>query len=112
MILAQSLTDRDVDDPSQVGPLLDQINRGIARVTADGAHDGAPGYATIATHGDDIAVVIPPRSTAVLRGEQDLLAQRDRHLEMITERGRLPGRKQQIMANSRLSERRWVAARR
>jgi hypothetical protein len=26
MIVAQTLTDQDVDDPSQVGPLLDQID--------------------------------------------------------------------------------------
>jgi hypothetical protein len=93
MIVAQTLTDQDVDDPSQVGPLLDQIDVGIAKVTADGAYDGAPTYATIATHGDDIEVVIPPRSTAVLSGEQGSSAQRDRHLEMITEQGRLAWQK-------------------
>jgi hypothetical protein len=43
--------------------------------------------------GDDIEVVIPPRSTAVLSGEQGTLARRDRHLRMITERGRLAWRK-------------------
>ena len=88
-IVAQTLTDQDVDDPSQVEPLLDQIDIPIARVTADGAYDGAPTYATIATYGDDIEVVIPPRSTAVLDGERGSFAQRDRHLEMIMERGRL-----------------------
>jgi hypothetical protein len=51
--------------------------------------DGAPTYATIAAHGEDIEVVIPPRSTAVLSSERGLLAQRDRHLERITERGPL-----------------------
>ena len=65
-IVAQTLTDQDTDDPSQVGPLLDQIDVRITRVTADGASDGAPTYATIAAHGEDIAVVIPPRSSAVL----------------------------------------------
>ena len=89
MIVAQTLTDQDTDDPSQVEPLLDQIDSEIAKVTADGAYDGAPTYATIAAHGDNIEVVIPPRSTAVLSGDQGSLAQRDRHLEMITERGRL-----------------------
>src|SRR3954469_2150248 len=69
-IVAQTLTDQDTDDPSQVGPLLDQIDARITRVTADGAYDGAPTYATIAAHGEDIAVVIPPRSTAILSGEQ------------------------------------------
>ncbi len=89
MILAQTLTDQDTDDPSQVGPLLDQIDDPIARVTADGAYDGVPTYQTIAAHGDGIDVVIPPRSTAVASGEPGPLSQRDRHLEMITEQGRL-----------------------
>jgi transposase len=93
MIVAHTLTDQDDDDPSQVTPLLDQIDDAIGRVTADGAYDGAPTYATIAAHGDDIEVVIPPRLTAVLSGEQGSFAQRDRHLEMITERGRLAWQK-------------------
>ena len=93
MIVAQTLTDQDDDDPSQVAPLLDQIDIPIARVTADGAYDGAPTYATIAAHGNDIEVVIPPRSTAVLSGEPGPLAQRDRHLEIIAERGRLAWQK-------------------
>jgi hypothetical protein len=86
-IVAQTLTDQDDDDPSQVAPLLDQIVVPIARVTADGAYDGAPTYATIAAHGDDIEVVIPPRSTATPGGEPGPLAQRDRHVEMIAEQG-------------------------
>jgi hypothetical protein len=89
MVVAQTLTDQDTDDPSQVGPLLDQIDDPIARVTADGAYDGVPTYQTIAAHGDGIDVVIPPRSTAVASGEPGPLSQRDRHLEMITEQGRL-----------------------
>ena len=76
MIVAQTLTDQDDDDPSQVAPLLDQIDIPITRVTADGAYDGGPTYATIAAHGGDIEVVIPPRSTAVLNGESGPLAQR------------------------------------
>ena len=89
MIVAQTVTDQDADDPSQVAPLLDQIDGRIGRVTADGAYDGAPTYETIATHGDDIEVVIPPRSTAIPSGEVGSPTQRDRHLKMITERGRL-----------------------
>jgi hypothetical protein len=69
MIVAQTLTDQDVDDPSQVGPLLDQIDDPIAQVTADGAYDGTPTYQTIARHGDGIKMVIPPRSTAVPSSE-------------------------------------------
>jgi hypothetical protein len=76
-----------------VAPLLDQIDGLVDRVTADGAYDGAPTYETIAAHGDDIEVVMPPRSTAMLSGEQGPLAQRDRHLEILTERGRLAWQK-------------------
>jgi len=89
MIVAQTLTDQDVDDPSQVAPLLDQIDDPIARVTADGAYDGVPTYQTVAAYGDGIEVVIPPRSTAVPSGDPGVPTQRDRHLEMIAEQGRL-----------------------
>jgi hypothetical protein len=89
IIVAQTLTDQDRDDPSQVAPLLDQIDDPIGQVTADGAYDGAPTYQTIAQHGDGIEVVIPPRATSVPSGEPGPPTQRDRHLAMITEQGRL-----------------------
>jgi len=89
MIVAQTLTGQDVDDPSQVAPLLDQIDDPIGRVTADGAYDGAPTYQTVAAYGVGIEVVIPPRSTAVPSGDPGLPTQRDRHLAMIAEQGRL-----------------------
>src|SRR3954451_2797831 len=89
LIVAQTLTDQDTDDPSQVGPLLDQIDEPIVQVTADGAYDGAPTYQTIAAHGGDIAVVIPPRATAIPSGELGKPKQRDRHLAMIAKQGRL-----------------------
>jgi hypothetical protein len=89
MIVAQTLTDQDVDDPSQPGSLLDQIDEPIVQVTADGAYDGATTYQTIAQHGDGIEVVIPPRATAVPSGELDTPTQRDRHLAMIAEQRQL-----------------------
>ena len=61
----------------------------MVQVTADGAYDGAPTYETIAQHGDGIEVVIPPRATAVPSGDQDPPTERDRHLAMIAEQGRL-----------------------
>ncbi|MCY0858737.1 IS5 family transposase [Cupriavidus sp. D39] len=87
MIVAQTLTDQDGDDPSQVAPLLDQIDGEIAKVTADGAYDGAPTYQTIAQYGEGIMIVIPPRSTAVRSGEPGPPTQRDRHLEVIEAKG-------------------------
>ena len=38
-IVAATLTDRDVDDASQVGPLLDQVTGSVASCTGDGAYD-------------------------------------------------------------------------
>ena len=76
-----------------MAPLLDRIDGPIAWVTADGAYDGAPTYATIAAHGDDIEVVIPPRATAVSGDEACPPSQRDCHLKMITEQGRLAWQK-------------------
>jgi hypothetical protein len=112
MIVAQTLTDQDADDPSQVAPLLDQIDGQITRVTADGAYDGAPTYETIAAHGDGIEVVVPPHSTAAPRGELDAPTQRDRHPQMIAERDDWLGRSPPTMANALWSKRRWAATRR
>jgi hypothetical protein len=49
MIMASTLTGNDVGDPSQVAPLLDQIDAKIASVTADGAYDGMPTYDVVAS---------------------------------------------------------------
>jgi transposase len=86
---AQVLTDQHTDDPSQVGPLLDQVEEKIGKVTADGAYDGTPTYQTIAQYGDNIEAVIPPRSTALPSTGSNPQSQRDRHLEMINTQGRL-----------------------
>ena len=89
-ILASELTTTEDGDASQVGPLLDQISGSIASVTADGAYDGEPVYRTIAERDPAAAVIIPPRSTAVPSNTAETApTQRDRHLQMIHERGRL-----------------------
>src|SRR4051812_12881898 len=41
-IVAAELTDKDVDDGSQVGPLLDQLDGQIASFTGDGAYEPTP----------------------------------------------------------------------
>jgi hypothetical protein len=38
-IVASALTDKDADDGSQVGPLLDRVDGPVASFTGDGAHD-------------------------------------------------------------------------
>ncbi len=89
-IVASALTDRDVDDASQVGPLLDQVAGAVASFIADGAYDQSSTYADVAARHPDAAVVVPPRCTAV---PSDTAAtaptQRDRHLQCIAEHGRM-----------------------
>jgi transposase len=89
-IVASILPEQDVDDPSQVGPLLDQIEQGIVQVTADGAYDGEPTYETIAQRDPLIDVVIPPRVTAQpsMQFETNPCS-RDMHLLLIQSLGRL-----------------------
>ena len=65
-ILASELTTSDVDDGSQVEPLLDQIAAPLASFIGDGAYDQAGIYGTIGKHHPDADVIVPPRSTAVL----------------------------------------------
>jgi hypothetical protein len=64
-ILASELTTSDVDDGSQVEPLLDQITAPLASFIGDGAYDQIDIYGTVTQLYPDADVIIPPRSTAV-----------------------------------------------
>src|SRR3954449_9656176 len=89
-IVAATLTDRDEDDASQVGPLLDQVADPVASVTADGAYDQEGVYADVAERHPEAEVVVPPRSTAVpSESAETAPTQRDRHLQLIAEKGRM-----------------------
>src|SRR4051812_396684 len=89
-IVAATLTDRDEDDAAQVGPLLDQIADPVASVTADGAYDQESVYADVAERHPGADVVVPPRSTAVPSATAETApTQRDRHLQLIAEKGRM-----------------------
>jgi hypothetical protein len=89
-IVASALTTNDVDDGSQVGPLLDQIDGPVASFTADGAFDRDDLYAEVSARHPGAAVIVPPRSSAVLSDTAETApTPRDRHLEIIAERGRL-----------------------
>ena len=90
MVMASTLTGNGVGDPSQVAPLLEQVDAGIGSVTADGAYDGAPTYDAVAAHAGDIPVIIPPHVTAVPGTAADHHpSQRDRHIAVMAAKGRL-----------------------
>ncbi len=72
--------------------MLEQITGAIASVITDGAYDGEPIYRAVSERQPDppAAVIIPPRATAVPGPTADTMpSQRDQHIRMIRDRGRL-----------------------
>ncbi len=80
-IVASVLTDKDADDGSQVGPLLDQVDGPVASFTGDGAYDRDDVYAEVAARHPAAAVVVPPRANAVpSEAAETTPTQRNQHL--------------------------------
>ena len=89
-IVASVLTDKDADDGSQIGPLLDRIDGTVVSVTGDGAYDRNDVYSEVMTRHPDAEVIVPPRANAVpSQAAESAPTQRDRHLQAITEHGRM-----------------------
>ena len=86
-IVASELTPDDVGDVSEVPALLDQIDAEVASMTADGAYDREGAYAAVAERHPEAVVIIPPRATAV--SNESTATQRDRHIAVIEEHGRM-----------------------
>jgi hypothetical protein len=104
-ILASELTTSDVDDGSQVEPLLDQFAGPLASFTGDGAYDQAGIYSTVAKRHPEADVIVPPRSTAVPSDlAESAPTQRDRHLQSIAERGRIGWQKRSGYTRRALAE--------
>ena len=89
-IVAAELTTHDIDDGSQVGPLLEQVARPVASFTGDGAYDRDDVYSEVTERHPDAAVIVPPRSVGVPSAAAETTpTQRDRHLQLIAKRGRM-----------------------
>jgi hypothetical protein len=89
-IVASILTDRDVDDASQVGPLLDQIADPVELFLGDGGYDRIEVYTALDERHPAATVVVPPRADAVLSATADTdPTQRDRHIQVIIGKGRM-----------------------
>ena len=87
-------------DPKQhrrrftVGPLLDQLGSPVGSFTADGAFDRDDVYTEVTTRHPDAEVIVPPRSGAVPSQTAGTTpTQRDRHIEVIAEHGRMAWQK-------------------
>jgi Transposase DDE domain len=93
-IVAAALTSPEVDDATQVGPLLDQVDGPVASFTGDGAYDQESVYDAVVQRHPDAAVIIPPRSSAVPSETAETApTQRDRHLQCIAEHGHMAWQK-------------------
>jgi IS5 family transposase len=90
-IAAVEVTRKDIDDAAMAGALLGQIADPIASFTADGTYDQDQVSEAIAERHPDAAVIVPPRAGAVASASSKTTTptQRDRHLRMIAERGRM-----------------------
>lgn len=91
-IAAHVLTDGHADDAAQVPALLRQPESDLASLIADGAYDGDPAYQAAAARRPDqpLEVIVPPRTSAVpSTGDPDRQSPRDRHIQLITDQGRM-----------------------
>jgi hypothetical protein len=93
-IVAVEVTRKDIDDAAMVDALLDQIADPVASFTADGTYDQDPVYQAVAGRDPDTAVIVPPRAGAVASASAEIVpTQRDRHLRLTAERGRMAWQK-------------------
>ena len=90
-VLACELTTPDVGDPAAVADLLTQIVTPFETFIGDGAYDGEPVSQAVLNHQPDAEVAIPSHKTAVLSVAGD--AQRDHHIQVIAQQGRLAWQK-------------------
>ncbi|WP_424140349.1 transposase [Roseomonas chloroacetimidivorans] len=93
-IVAAELTAQEVDDATQIGPLLAQVADPIAPFTADGAYDQDGAHAEVAARHPNAAVIVPPRSSAVPSTTAETAqTQRDQHLRTTVKHGRMAWQK-------------------
>ncbi len=90
MIVAQVLTDSNVDDARTGILLIDEVKSKIKTVIADGAYDTRTFYASAESRG--ARVVVPPDKTATIGGE--LSRDRDRAVRRIRKVGRRQWKKE------------------
>ena len=70
--------------------MLEQIARPVASFTGDRAYDRDDVYRDVCQRHPDAAVIVPPRLSAVPSATAETApTKRDRHLQLIAERGRM-----------------------
>jgi hypothetical protein len=90
-IVCSALTTDDIDDPTVLPTLLDQIDAGVDLFLVDGAYDGEARIDLLTERfGSAIKVTIPPPKNAVLSPDAaQSQSTRDCHIADIAARGRM-----------------------
>ena len=73
-IVASDLTDKDADDASHVGPMLDQLSLAPTSFIGDGAYDRGAVSELLARRNPDMSVLVPPCKGAVPGSDADVAA--------------------------------------
>ena len=73
-IVASDLTDKDVDDASHVGPMLDQLSLAPTSFIGDGAYDRGAVSELLARRNPDMSVLVPPCKGCRARIGRDVVA--------------------------------------
>jgi IS5 family transposase len=90
VIVAQTLTDANVDDATTGVALIDQVTHDIDRVIGNTAYDTKPFYAAVASRG--ATIVVPPIKNARVGGSRSPVP--DRIVRRIREIGRRQWKKE------------------
>ena len=102
IIHGAELTDRFTSDDQVVKKLIDQIDKNVNQITADGAYDKNPVYEKITEKFPNAAIIIPPDSDAVYNKNSH--PQRNQNLQDIKTFGRMHWQKVQAYGNRNISE--------
>lgn len=87
---ASDLIDKDVDDASHVGSILDQLSLAPTSFMGDGAYDRSSVRELLARRHPDMSILVPPcKGAAPGPNATSSPTQRDRHILEIEERGRM-----------------------
>ena len=92
MIIAQVLTDSNVDDARTGLDLIEQVEEKVSSITGDAAYDTAAIYD--AALGSGAKVVVPPVANAVVSGRGQRATARDRTIRKVKRIGRRQWKKE------------------
>ncbi|WP_455296760.1 IS5 family transposase [Brucella pituitosa] len=88
-IIAETLSDQNTSDISQVPDLLGQIEQPIASFMGDGAYDSDRTYQALHSHSPGISIIVPPRVRKLRTNTYGPPDQRNWHSYTIAEHGRM-----------------------